>query len=108
MYHGVNVEFDELHWGALGREGHSTSYAQHWAGDACAIESKDGTAIARINGREIFRVDCGVRVDTDWRGTVLRVINLRPGPARIRFCADGRETALELKRNEVFIYSSAR
>jgi hypothetical protein len=107
-FHGVTVEFDELHWGALGREGHATACTQHWDGGAYAIESKDGAAIARINGREIFRTACGVRVDTGWDGAVLRVINLRPGPARVRFQAGGRETVLELKRNETFEFPSAQ
>ncbi|WP_202863971.1 MGH1-like glycoside hydrolase domain-containing protein [Ereboglobus luteus] len=106
-FYGVNVELDELHWGALGREGHTTSYTQHWAGDAYTIESKDGSTVASINGREIFRTDCGVRVDTDWRGTVLRIVNLRPDPVRVRFQANGRETTLNLKRNEAFAFSSA-
>ncbi len=107
-FYGVNVEFDELHWGALGREGHTTAYTQHWDGVAYAIESKDGRAIARIDGREIFEADCGVRVDTDWRGTVLRVINLRPGPARVRFHTGGREMTLNLERNGIHEFSPMR
>ncbi len=106
-FYGVNVEFDELHWGALGREGRATTYVQHWDGGAYSIESKDGGAVARINGREVFQTGCGVRVDTDWRGAVLRVVNLRPGPARVRFHAGGRETVLDLERNGVFAFPPA-
>lgn len=107
-FYGVNVEFDELHWGALGREGHTTAYTQHWDGVAYTIESKDGRAIARIDGREIFQADCGVRVDTDWRGEVRRVINLRSGSARVRFQVGGREQTLNLERNAIVEFPVAR
>jgi hypothetical protein len=107
-FYGVTVEFDELHWGALGRDGHATAYTQHWDGDAYAIESKDGMVVARINGREIFRTGCGVRVDTDWQGRVLRVINLRPDAIQVHVSAGGKTAGIELKRNGVFEFPDGR
>ncbi|MDR0353470.1 MAG: hypothetical protein LBI02_09030 [Opitutaceae bacterium] len=134
-FYGVTVEADELHWGALGHtplaagggagadaddaraaantgavnaaNASDTAYTQHWDGDAFTIETQNRRATARVNGREIFQTDCGVRVDTDWSGAVRRVVNLRPGPASIRFRAGGRETVLKLERNGVFTFPPA-
>ncbi|MDR3246934.1 MAG: hypothetical protein LBT50_10970, partial [Prevotellaceae bacterium] len=75
--YGVHVQFDEIYWGALGRDNHETKYTQYWDGDALSVHSKNGVTTGSINGKEIFRVANGVRVITDWKGKIIKTVKIK-------------------------------
>lgn len=70
-FYGVTPVRSRLIWGALG--GDRTDYLQCWGGDAYRITCSGGRAEAFINGRSIFSVPVGYRVETALDGTVLKV-----------------------------------
>jgi hypothetical protein len=76
-FYGIHIQYDEIYWGALGRDGHETSYTQYWDNDAYKVYSKNGITKGFINGKEIFSVNNGVRVVTDWDGRVKQIIAIR-------------------------------
>ncbi|KAA6300343.1 MAG: Cytoplasmic trehalase [Candidatus Ordinivivax streblomastigis] len=103
--YGVHIQFDEIYWGALGRDGHEISYTQHWDGDTFSIQTKDGTSTGYINEKEIFRVTDGVRVVTDWKGKVTKVINIKQVPLKVKYHINGKEKGIQLKPNQILYLS---
>ena len=62
--------------GALG--GARTDYVQRWGGDTYRITCRGDRAEALINGRGVFSVPAGCRVETTQEGEVLRVDPIVP------------------------------
>ncbi len=58
-------------WFSMGTTESPYTYEQGWNGHAYRIESDGKTAVALMDGREIFRGECGKRVITDQAGNVL-------------------------------------
>ncbi|KAA6312440.1 hypothetical protein EZS27_036630, partial [termite gut metagenome] len=100
-FYGIHIQFDEIYWGALGRDKHETSYTQHWDGDAFSVQTKDGTTTGFINGKEMFRVTNGVRVVTDWKGKVTKIINIKGIPLDVDYRIDGKKQLVKLLPNQI-------
>ena len=76
-FYGVSVVFDEVHWGALGLDGESTSeYNFKWGGDMYTLVAEKDTSMGLINGSPIFTITNGARVITDWFGDSPKVVNI--------------------------------
>lgn len=76
-FYGVSIVFDEIHWGALGLEGDSTSeYNFKWGGDMYTLAAEKDTSMGLINGSPIFTITNGARVITDWFGDNPKVVNV--------------------------------
>ncbi|MDR2848462.1 MAG: hypothetical protein LBV39_05090, partial [Bacteroidales bacterium] len=101
-FYGIHVQFDEIYWGALGRDSHELSYTQHWDGDAFSVLTKSGTTTGTINGKEIFRVTNGVRVVTDWTGKPTKIINIKGIPLTVDYSANGKQKKVKLLPNQIF------
>jgi hypothetical protein len=102
-FYGVHVQFDEIYWGASGREEHELSYTQYWDGDAFSVRTKDGVTTGSINGKEIFRVSNGIRVVTDWNGTVHKIINIKNVPLDVEYSINGeKKKTVKLQPNQCF------
>ncbi|MDR3267673.1 MAG: hypothetical protein LBT83_01215 [Tannerella sp.] len=101
-FYGVHVQFDEIYWGALGRDKHEISYTQHWDGDAFSALTKGGFTTGTINGREIFKVSNGVRVVTDWNGQVNKIINIKNKPLKVKYVIGKKKGTVELQPNQVY------
>jgi hypothetical protein len=99
--YGVHVQFDEIYWGALGRDHHEITYTQYWDGDAFSVQTKDGATTGSINGKEIFRVTNGVRVVTDWKGNVTKIINIKSEPLKVDYSIGGKQKTVKLKPNKI-------
>jgi hypothetical protein len=99
--YGIHVQFDEIYWGALGRDKQEISYTQYWAGDALSLHSKNGQTTGSINGNEIFRVTNGVRVVTDWKGGVSKIMNIKNIPVKVEYHISGRKNTVTLKPNQI-------
>jgi hypothetical protein len=102
-FYGVHVQFDEIYWGAAGREKHEITYTQHWDGDAFSVQTQNGITTGAINGKEIFRVSNGVRVVTDWNGKVKKLIAIRDIPLKISYHINGKKKTIKLSPNQVFV-----
>jgi hypothetical protein len=102
-FYGVHVQFDEIYWGALGRNEHETSYTQHWDDDAYSVQSKDGVTKGSINGKEIFSVSNGVRVVTDWNGNVKKIINITGQPLDVTYIVGKNRKTVRLRSNQIHI-----
>jgi hypothetical protein len=100
-FYGVHVQFDEIYWGALGRDNHELSYTQHWDGDTFSVQTKDGTTIGSINRKEIFRVSNGVRVVTNWKGKVTKIINIKGTLLTVDYSVNGKQKTVQLAPNQV-------
>lgn len=74
--YGVTPVRERLVWGALG--GARTDYVQRWGGDTYRITCRGDRAEALINGRGVFSVPAGCRVETTQEGEVLRVDPIVP------------------------------
>jgi hypothetical protein len=101
-FYGVHLQFDEIYWGALGRDENEVSYTQHWDGDAFSTQTKGGFTTGTINGREIFKVSNGVRVVTDWKGKVSKIINIKDKPLKVEYLVGNRKGTVELQPNQVY------
>jgi hypothetical protein len=101
-FYGIHVQFDEIYWGALGRDSHEITYVQHWDGDAFTVKTKDGVSTGSINGKEIFRVSNGVRVVTDWDGKVTKIINIKGKPLKADCIIAGKQKTIKLKPNHIY------
>jgi alpha-glucosidase len=100
--YGIHVQFDEIYWGALGRGEHAISYTQHWDGNSYKVSSKNGETTGSINGKELFHVTNGVRVVTDWKGKVIKIINIKGKPLKVNFQIGNKKKAIMLQSNEIF------
>jgi hypothetical protein len=100
-FYGVHVQFDEVYWGALGRENHGTTYTQAWDGDTFTVESRDGKTAGIINGKEVFRVSGGVRVVTGWDGRVSRIINISGVPLAVDCTMRNETREFKLQPNQI-------
>jgi hypothetical protein len=100
--YGVHVRFDEIYWGALGRDGQEISYTQRWDGDAFSTQSKDGVAKGYLNGQELFSVSAGTRVVTDWSGNVKSIINIVDRPLEVTYAAGKKSGVVRLQPNQAY------
>jgi hypothetical protein len=80
------------------------NYIQYWDGDAFSVQSKDGKTTGSMNGKEIFRVSNGVRIVTDWKGNVIKIINIKDIPLKVHYSVAGKEQTIPLKPNQVFSF----
>jgi hypothetical protein len=99
--YGIHVQFDEIYWGCLGRDGHEQSYTQHWGEDAYTVEAKEDGIRGLINGKEIFTVSPGIRVVTDWDGIISRIINISGKPLTVEYQFAGKKNRLEMLSNQI-------
>jgi hypothetical protein len=104
-FYGVHTQFDEIYWGALGRDKQEISYTQHWDGDAFTVQTKNGATTGAINGKEIFQVTNGVRVVTDWKGKVTKIINITSQPTKVTYRIGGKKKTALLQSNQVLTIS---
>lgn len=97
-FYGVSVVFDEVHWGALGLEGESTSeYNFKWGGDMYTLAAERETSMGLINGSPIFTITNGARVITDWFGDNPKVVNV----------GDETRDCVFVYRNQTFSFTIA-
>lgn len=97
-FYGVSVVFDEVHWGAVGHEGESSSeYNYKWGGDMYTLTAERETSTGLINGSLIFTITNGARVITDWFGNNPRVVNL----------SDEARDCVFVYRNQTFSFTIA-
>lgn len=75
-FHGVTPIRDRLIWGALG--GNQSEYTQVWGEDHYHIVCDGHHARADINGRQIFSVPAGYRIETDLSGNILGKYDITP------------------------------
>jgi hypothetical protein len=99
--YGVHIQFDEVYWGALGREKQKTTYTQFWDGDTFTVESVNGETVGTINAEEIFRTGSGVRVVTGWDGRVTRIINISGVPLAVDCTIRGNTKRFDLRPNQI-------
>jgi len=76
MY-GVHLERDEVFWGAF--SGRECVYEQEWGEDSYRIENNGKQAIGYVNDKQVFKSPVDVKLITDRRGNVLKVIPLCEG-----------------------------
>jgi hypothetical protein len=100
--YGIHVQFDEIYWGALGRNEHETSYTQHWGDNSYTVLSKKGETTGSINGKEIFHVTNGVRIITDWKGKATKMINIKGETLNVKCSINGKKKTIELQPNQVY------
>jgi hypothetical protein len=100
-FYGVHIQFDEIFWGALGRNEHEISYTQHWDGDVFSVQKKNGYTTGSINGKEIFSVSNGVRVVTDWQGNVKKIINITDRSIEIEYLTGKKNGHILLNPNQI-------
>jgi hypothetical protein len=100
-FYGMHVQFDEIYWGALGKEGHEISYTQYWDGDVFSVQTKNGVTTGSINGKEMFCVTNGVRVVTDWEGKVSKIINIKSVALDVDYHINGKKTTVSLQPNQI-------
>jgi hypothetical protein len=67
---GVHMHMGQI-WFSLGTTEHPYTYEQGWGCHRYRIESDGKTAVALMDGREIFRAECGKRVIVDQAGSIL-------------------------------------
>jgi len=101
--YGIHIQYNEVWWGALGDGEHRISYTQNWDGDAFTVQSENGVAKGFINGKEIFCVSNGVRVVTDWRGKVSKVINITDKPLTVDYDAGKKKGTTVLQPNQSYV-----
>jgi hypothetical protein len=102
-FYGIHVQFDDIYWGALGRDGHEVHYTQHWDGDAFSVQSRDGMTKGFLNGKELFSVSNGVRIVTDWSGKVKSIINIKNQPLDVKYTAAGQNSGtIRLQPNQAY------
>ncbi|MDR0575875.1 MAG: hypothetical protein LBG96_17940 [Tannerella sp.] len=101
-FYGVHVQFDEIYWGALGRNKHEISYTQHWNGDTLTVQTNGGATTGSIDGKEIFCVSNGVRVVTDWNGNIAKIINIKGKPLNVEYRINGKKNTVKLQPNEAY------
>jgi hypothetical protein len=99
--YGIHVQFDEIYWGCLGRQGHELSYTQYWGEDAYTIETKKGKTTGSVNGKELFAVSPGVRVVTGWDGKVSKIINITGAALTVEYHLDGKKEQRLLQPNQI-------
>ena len=73
--YGVGLHGATIHWGIRG--GQDTDYTLEWGDRTYRLASDGQVATATLGGKEVFRLDAGVRVITDYDGNVLRTVPLR-------------------------------
>jgi hypothetical protein len=103
--YGIHVQFDEIWWGCLGRDKHETKYTQHWDKDIFSIETKNGKTAGSINGKQLFTVTSGMRVVTDWKGKVSKIINISGKPLTAEYSTGAGTEQIEMGPNEVLTRS---
>ena len=73
MY-GVRRKENTLLWGCI--QGKTNSYEQKWDDDRYRIEGTDRGVIGYINNKKIFETKKNVKIITDMKGNVIRVVDL--------------------------------
>lgn len=71
MY-GVHIERESLYWGTMG--GQNSVYEQVWGSQVFRIENYNKGAAAYINGRKVFEAGPNLRIVTDLKGRLLKVM----------------------------------
>jgi hypothetical protein len=66
------------------------------------VQTKGGFTTGTINGREIFKVGNGVRVVTDWKGQVTKIINIKDKPLKVKYVVDKKKGTVKLQSNQIF------
>ncbi|MDR0843750.1 MAG: hypothetical protein LBN71_00875, partial [Tannerella sp.] len=69
--------------------------------DTFSVQTKDGAATGYINEKEVFRVTNGVRVVTDWKGKVAKIINIKGTPLTVDYYIAGKHKTAKLDPNQV-------
>jgi hypothetical protein len=101
-FYGVHVQFDEIYWGALGRNKQETNYTQYWDGNSYKVSSKGGKTTGSINGKELFHVTNGVRVVSDWKGKVTKIINIKGETLNVKCRVNGKKKNIKLQPNQIY------
>lgn len=71
---GVHMELGEIWFSMAG--GLAYEYSQVWGETEYKVVSDGKVAQAYVNGKEIFRSSCGVRLITDRSGNILRTVRI--------------------------------
>ncbi|MBQ3934245.1 MAG: hypothetical protein II715_00360, partial [Clostridia bacterium] len=74
--YGVNRSRDTVSWGAFAKDGRTYDYTQSYGDRTYRIVSDSKTACGTVDGKPVFTVTCGCRVETDTEGRLLRVIGM--------------------------------
>ncbi|MBR4467240.1 MAG: hypothetical protein IKS34_02950 [Clostridia bacterium] len=74
--YGVNRSRDTVSWGAFAKDGRTYDYTQSYGNRTYRIVSDSKTACGTVDGKPVFTVTCGCRVETDTEGRLLRVIGM--------------------------------
>ena len=74
--YGVNRSYDTVSWGAYAKPGNTYDYTQRYGNTVYRIVSDSENATGYVNGKAVFTVSCGCRVETDLEGSLKRVIGM--------------------------------
>lgn len=72
--YGFHLEGEEWHFGLRG--GAAFEYEQVWGERTFLIQSNGKTATVSRNGKPLFESETGVKVVTDWNGSILKKVSL--------------------------------
>ena len=99
--YGVSRSLDTMIWGAFAKESNSYDYTQKYGENEYRIMSDSVNATGYVNGKPVFTVSCGCRIETGLDGTVKRVMGINRRPAHIRINTECREFDAFLEPNAV-------
>ena len=99
--YGVNKSRRKVSWGAYAKDGNTYDYTQSYGETEYRIFSDSDTASGYVDGRRVFTVSCGCRVETDVSGHVQKVIGLCREEKDIRIVTQNREITVALAPNAV-------
>ena len=99
--YGINRSIDTIGWGAYAKPGNTYDYTQEYGDMKYRITSDSEKAIGYVNGKAVFTVSCGCRVETDLQGHVKRVIGISRETGMISIVTDSLKLTVALEPNAV-------
>lgn len=99
--YGVHRQLNDIYWGAYAADGCSYDYTQTYGDTEYRIVNDSKHATAYVNGRQVFTVSSGTRVETDIKGNVKRVINISSSDKTVCLKTDNITMTFGIRPNNV-------
>ena len=108
-FFGIRQQMGSLYWGALGHaQGHTSEYRLEKGDETFRLVAEWDTTSGFMNDQPLFTVTNGMRVITNLRGEVLRVINVTDQPIDGVLVCGGKVHSFSLDSDEAFDLQSVR
>lgn len=99
--YGINRSRNTVSWSAYAKPGMYYDYIQSYGETEYRIINDSTNAEGYVNGRKVFSVSCGCRVETDLKGNVSRVIGLQGKAEMFNIFTDSLKLSVKLGPNNV-------